>query len=176
MKFENYFKTLNPKYKEDPDMRETPMRVEKMYKHFFRNEDARIHFNKTFPTSNNEMIILKNINVIGLCPHHLMPIEYKIHIGYIPNGFALGLSKFNRICKAVASYPKLQENLTHEICNLIQNNLKCMGVIVVVKGIHGCIKFRGVEDCSDTITSQISGIYQMNPEAKREALSIIYGV
>lgn len=156
-----------------PDFADTPQRVAKMYKHFFRNEDPQIHFSKKFPTTNDQIVILKGIHTIGLCPHHLIPIEYKVHIGYMPNGFALGLSKFNRVVEAVASYPKLQENMTDEICELINNAMNPLGVIVVVEGIHGCMKFRGVEDTTVTITSEISGVFKEDPSTKAEFLSLI---
>lgn len=156
-----------------PDFAETPERVAKMYKHFFRNEDPKIHFSKKFPTTNDQIVILKGIHVTGLCPHHLVPIEYKVHIGYMPKGFALGLSKFNRVVEAVASYPKLQENMTDEICHLINEAMDPKGVIVVVEGIHGCMKFRGVEDTTVTITSQISGVFAEDTSTKSEFLSLI---
>lgn len=156
-----------------PDFKDTPLRVAKVYKHFFRNEDPKIHFEKKFPTTNDQIVILKDINVIGLCPHHLLPIEYKVHIGYIPNNFALGLSKFNRIVSAVASYPKLQENMTDEICAIINEQLNPKGVIVVVEGIHGCMKFRGVEDTTKTITSEISGAFVENNSTKSEFLLLL---
>jgi GTP cyclohydrolase I len=177
MKLENIIKKLllnvGQKDLKHPDFKDTPERVTKVYKHFFRNEDPKIHFNKKFPTTNDQIVILKDINVIGLCPHHLLPIEYKVHIGYIPNGFALGLSKFNRVVQAIASYPKLQKNMTDEICSSINKSMKPAGVIVVVEGIHGCMKFRGVKDSTKTITSEISGVFQDNPSTKSEFFSLI---
>jgi len=165
---------LNPNYINDPDMKDTPERIYRMYKHFFRNEDVEVHFKRKFPTTNDEIVIVKNIEAIGMCPHHFQPIIYKVHIGYIPNEFAIGLSKLARITIALASYPKLQENFTDEIVKMIESHLKPRGVMVVVDGLHGCMRCRGVQQAqSTTITSSISGVFKSNPSAKEEFLNLI---
>lgn len=159
---------------DDPDMNETPKRIAKMYEYFFREEDPSSHFKKKFPTDNDEMIIVRDLRAVSLCPHHLLPIEYRIHIGYIPNGEALGLSKFSRIARAVASVPILQENLTTKLVDLFDQNLKNNGVMVVVQGVHGCMKYRGVfESTSETITSAIKGFFATNEKTKKEFLDLI---
>lgn len=165
--------SLNPEWQNDPDMKGTPERLSKMYKHFFRNEDVKLHFEKKFPTDNDQMIIVKDIECVGTCPHHFVPIIYKVHIGYIPNKYALGLSKFARIAIALSSHPKLQENFTKEIARSIDENLETNGVMVVVCGIHGCMRCRGVQQVeSSTITSAVSGAFKMNAETRAEFLSL----
>lgn len=170
----DFLKTYNPEIEQDPDMRETPKRFVKMYNYFFRNEDPKIHLEKKFPTNNDQIITVRNISAIGLCPHHLMPIEYKVHIGYLPDKLALGLSKFSRITKAVASKPILQENMTTEIADIIEKGLQTRGVMVIVQGIHGCMKFRGVEEKeSETITSEIRGRFIEAPHVRQELLDLL---
>ncbi len=157
--FENILSILNPNWENDSDMKDTPERLSRMYNHFFRKEDPTIHFSKVFPSNNNNLVILKDIKCFSMCPHHLLPVTYKIHIGYKPDGWVLGLSKFARVADAVASYPKLQENVTLEIAELIYKNLKAKGVIVVVEGIHDCMRCRGVEQDSKVQTSAVCGSF-----------------
>ncbi|TAH59921.1 MAG: GTP cyclohydrolase I [Gottschalkiaceae bacterium] len=166
--------SLNPDYQNDPDMKGTPERLQKMYQHFFRNEDIEYHFEKKFPTTNDQMVVVRNIEVIGMCPHHFVPIIYRVSIGYIPDKWAIGLSKLARIAIGLASYPKLQENYTDEIVQAIKKHLKPKGVIVVVDGVHGCMRCRGVQQSeSSTITSSIDGIFMDKDTAKQEFLKLI---
>jgi len=167
---------LNPSWGSDPDMRETPNRVARMYLHFFRDctdEELDEQINKVFPTKNDQMVIQKNIECFGLCPHHLLPIVYKVHIGYLPDGWAIGLSKLPRLATMLSSYPKLQENFTHEIADTLEHKLKPAGIMVVVEGLHGCIRCRGVEQDSVTITSDCRGLLRLNSDARHELLSLI---
>lgn len=156
-KMGNLITELNPKWQQDPDMTDTPQRIAKLYAHFFRNESPEKHFQKKFPTDNSRLVVVKNIECCGTCPHHFLPVIYKIHIGYEPNGWVLGLSKFNRIASALSSYPKLQENFTLELVNALYKNLHPKSVIVVIKGIHVCMVSRGIEKKNKVITSSIHG-------------------
>jgi len=166
---------LEPNWKTNPDMVETPKRFEKMLKHFFRGYtkeelDEQI---KVFPTNNDQMVIVKDIECFGMCPHHLLPIIYKVNIGYIPNGFALGLSKLGRIAILLSAKPELQENFTTNIAKELDERLKPLGVMVVVDGIHGCMRCRGVEMNSSTITSDCRGAFRVNNSAREEFLNLI---
>lgn len=128
---------LAPGWNKNPDMKETPFRVAKMYRHFFRNdvEETLIDLKKkVFPTDNDQMVIVKDIECFGMCPHHLLPIIYKVHIGYIPKGKAVGLSKLARLAIALSSFPKIQENFTTEIAKAVEQALEPSGVMVVVNG------------------------------------------
>lgn len=172
----DFLKELKPDFKQHPDFKETPKRVAKMYAHFFRDsEQSEITeiMEKVFPTNNDQLVIVKDIEAFGLCPHHLLPIVYKIHIGYIPNGKALGLSKFARLSIALAGYPKLQENLTSEIADALEQYLEPLGLMVVVNGVHGCMRCRGVEMDSATITSDCRGILREKQEARMEFLELV---
>lgn len=170
---QKFLSELNPKWGNDPDMEETPIRLAKMYAHFFRNEDVIQYFEKKFPTQNRQMIVLKNIECFGMCPHHLIPVVYNVHIGYIPQGWAIGLSKLARIAAGLCSYPKLQENFTSELAEVINKNLNPKGVIVIVEGLHNCIRSRGVELPSSCITSEIKGLFLKNLGIKQEFINLI---
>lgn len=167
---------LEPNWKDSPDMVGTPERVARMFRHFFRNhkqEEVDKQMSKVFPTTNDQLVIVKDIEAFGMCPHHLLPIVYKVHIGYIPNGKAVGLSKLARLAIILAGYPKLQENYTNEIANEIEKALKPRGIMVVVSGVHGCMRCRGVELDSSTITSDCRGDMRNEPEARSEFLQLI---
>lgn len=161
---------------EDANFKGTPERVAKMYKHFFRGSspnDIRKIMEKVFPSSNDQMVIVSNIECFGMCPHHLVPIVYKVDIGYIPNGKVIGLSKLVRLCVALSGYPKLQEDFTKEIADVIEHYLNTSGLMVVVNGIHGCMRCRGVEQPAKTITSDVRGLLRMVPSARTEFLELI---
>lgn len=172
-KFEAVIDELNADWKTDPDMKDTPERLANMYAHFFRNEDVDQHLIKRFPSRNSQMVVVKNIECFGMCPHHFAPIIYKVHIGYIPSGWVLGLSKLARIAIALSSYPKLQENFTTEIADVIEKNLKPRGVMVIVDGIHGCMRCRGVEQNASTITSDLRGEYKKDRITTQEFIEYI---
>lgn len=164
---------LNPDWKKNHDMQETPIRIAKMYAHFFRNDNVAQYFEKKFPTQNSQIILLKDIECFGVCPHHLIPVVYKVHIGYIPKGWVIGLSKLARIAIGLCSYPKLQENFTSELAEVINKNLHPKGVIVVVEGLHSCIRSRGVELPSSSLTSEVKGCFLDNPTLKQEFFNLI---
>jgi len=161
---------------DDANFKDTPNRVTRMFLHFFRGkDDADIEkiMGKVFPSKNDQMVIVKDIECFGMCPHHLVPIVYSVTIGYVPQGQVIGLSKLARLAIALSSYPKLQEDFTTEIADAIQHKLMPQGVMVVVKGNHGCMKYRGVEMDSETITSDCRGVLRDEPEARMEFLELI---
>ena len=161
-----------------PDFQETPVRVAKMYEEFFSGVDKEYEVDdmlkKWFPTNNDQMIIVKDFNAYSICPHHLMPVTYDVAIGCIPNKRALGLSKFVRVTQTLARRPILQENLTQEIADKIQEYLDPKGVVVNLVGRHGCMMFRGVKELhSNTITSALTGVFSEDSSAKAEFFSLI---
>lgn len=167
---------LNPDFRTDPDMKDTPNRISRMYQHFFRGsnkEEVENIVSKVFPTKNDQMVIVKDIECFGMCPHHFMPIVYKVHIGYIPNGQALGLSKFGRLAIALSAYPKLQENFTTELADVLEEHLSPLGIMVVVNGVHGCMRCRGVEMNSATITSDTRGAFRQTPATRAEFMNLL---
>ena len=165
---------------ESEHFRDTPQRVSKMWKELLRGQglSAESFSSILFPyfeTKNNEMIIVQDIGSFGVCPHHLLPIEYISHVGYIPEHKAIGLSKIPRLVKTMSARLIIQEDLSMEICNVIQETLKPKGVMVVMRGIHGCTKFRGIRDENSLMsTSAITGVFR-DPEekAREEFLNIV---
>ncbi len=122
-KLELLLEEFSPEWKNDPNMKNTPQRLTEMYMHFFRKDSCSEQFKKKFPSKDNQLIVVKDIECFGMCPHHLVPVIYKVHVGYKPNGWVLGLSKLHRIAVALSSYPKLQEDFTFDIVDVIFKEL-----------------------------------------------------
>lgn len=121
----------------------------------------------------SEMVIVKNIELYSLCEHHMLPFFGKAHIAYIPKGFIVGLSKIPRVVDVFARRLQVQERLTHEILNCIQNTLKPHGVAVVIEASHLCMMMRGVQkQNSVTTTSAFTGEFQ-KVETRGEFLNLI---
>lgn len=110
-----------------------------------------------------------------MCPHHLLPVEYNISVGYIPHGKVLGISKLSRLVEVLAKRPVLQETLTHDIVDYLNMSLGVAGAICEVEGVHFCMKMRGVkQQNSKMITSAISGVFKdKNNGARAEFLQLI---
>ena len=122
---------------------------------------------KRFSTTNNELVIVGPTKVFSLCPHHLQVIEYDVSIGYIPCKEAVGLSKLSRVPQNFARYPFIQEDFTDNIAHVIDAQLEPKGVMVIVKGIHNCMRVRGVKQPDAvTMTSAIRGVFLNPPEGK----------
>ncbi len=126
-----------------------------------------------FDVSYQDMVIVRDIEVYSLCEHHLLPFYGRCHIGYIPNGKVVGLSKLPRVVNAFSRRLQVQERLTNEIAEAIQHTLHPVGVGVVVEAYHLCMMMRGVEkQRSYTITSSMQGSFR-NLETREEFLSLI---
>lgn len=126
-----------------------------------------------FKEDYNEMVIVKDIELFSLCEHHLLPFHGKAHIAYIPNGYVVGLSKIPRVVDVYARRLQVQERLTHEILESIQNTLKPLGVAVVIEAVHMCMMMRGVQkQNSATTTSAFTGEFK-NVETRTEFLNLI---
>jgi len=129
---------------------------------------------KSFECENDSLVVVKDIDYHSMCEHHLLPFFGRVHIGYIPNGKVLGLSKFGRIVSHYAKNPQLQERLTQQIGRSIMDNLAPLGVIVVADGVHTCMMARGIlKQNSTTRTSFISGVFKEDMSARQEALGLI---
>jgi len=165
-------------WEKDINLKDTPERVAKMYielcSGLFEDREERLKeiFSAIYPSELDELVIAKDIEAISICPHHLLPIVYKVHIGYLPNGYVLGLSKLPRLVKFLASKPLLQENLTCEIADNLMKYLKPKGCMVIMNGIHSCVMCRGVRDKSTFITSVVRGEF-LDPSLKEEFLRLI---
>jgi len=166
---------------EDPDregLLETPARVARMYGEMFSglHIDPRQYLKKVFTETYDEVVLVKDISFCSMCEHHLLPFTGKAHIGYLPNGKVLGLSKLARVVEAVARRPQVQERMTEEIANLLVEELGAKGVAVVIEASHSCMTIRGVrKPGSSCITSAMKGLFRSNVSSRAEIMQLIYG-
>ena len=125
-------------------------------------------------TKSTSLILVKDIPFYSLCAHHALPFFGTISIGYIPNGKILGLSKFKRLVNIFAQRLQVQENLTQEISQALNDNLKPLGVMVVSRARHLCFEMRGVNTPgSETVVSSLCGVFEQEAEARQEFLSLL---
>lgn len=121
-----------------------------------------------------QMVVVKNIELYSLCEHHMVPFVGKAHVAYIPNGTIVGLSKISRIVDAYARRLQVQERLTRQIKDCIQNTLNPLGVAVVIEAQHMCMSMRGVQkQNSVTTTSDFTGAFIKDPKTREEFMNII---
>jgi len=115
---------------------------------------------KTFPAKYTEMVISKHNTCFGVCPHHLLPVIYRISMAYIPTDKVLGLSKLSRLARVIARGPRLQEDLTHELADILHENLQSQGSAVYIEGLHMCMAARGVgAHEARLVTSGVRGVF-----------------
>ena len=127
-----------------------------------------------FASDNDEMVIVRDIELYSLCEHHLLPFIGKAHVAYIPTGKVLGLSKVARIVDMYARRLQIQENLTKQIADAIQSVTNAAGVAVVIEAKHMCMMMRGVEKQNSVMkTSIMLGLFRENPQTRNEFLSLI---
>ena len=144
-------------------LKKTPVRVAKAMQVLTRgySQDARkVLTDALFEEKYNQMVIVKDIDFFSMCEHHLLPFYGKVHVAYIPNGYITGLSKIARVVDIFSHRLQVQERMTQQIKNCIQDTLKPLGVMVVVEAQHLCMQMRGVEkQNSITTTSDFSGAF-----------------
>lgn len=129
-----------------------------------------------FSEDHDEMVVVRNIDIHSLCEHHMVPFTGRVHIGYIPNGKVLGLSKLARIAEVFARRLQVQERLTRQIADAVVDAVEPLGVAVVVECTHMCMQMRGVQKVgASTTTSSVRGIFESNPKTRAEFFSIIHG-
>ena len=166
---------------EDPDrdgLLETPARVARMYAEMFSglHTDPREHTKKFFEEKYDEVVLVRDISFCSMCEHHLLPFVGKAHIGYMPSGKVIGLSKLARVVEVVARRPQVQERLTQTVADLLVDELGAKGVAVIVEADHSCMTIRGVrKPGSLTITSAMRGIFRSNLSSRSEIMQLIYG-
>jgi GTP cyclohydrolase I len=115
---------------------------------------------KTFPAKYTEMVISKHNTCFGVCPHHLLPVIYRISMAYIPTEKVLGLSKLSRLARMIARGPRLQEDLTHELADILHEHLASHGSAVYIEGLHMCMAARGVgAHEARLVTSGVRGVF-----------------
>lgn len=166
---------------EDPDREglvDTPKRIAKMYEEIFMGlkEDPKKHLEVFFQEEQHEeLVLVKDIPFYSVCEHHLVPFYGKVHVGYLPkNGKLTGLSKLARVVETVSKKPQLQERLSTEVADAIEQALAPHGVIVIVEAEHMCMTMRGVKKPgSKTITSVVRGVFKTDAKSRAEAMALI---
>jgi GTP cyclohydrolase IA len=155
----------------------TPARVEKAMQFLVKGykEDPEALLRKAlFTVSYDEMVIVKDVEMFSLCEHHLLPFFGKVHVAYIPNGKVIGLSKIPRLIEAFSRRLQIQERMTTQIAEAIQNAVEPQGVGVVIEARHLCMMMRGVEkQHSSAVTSSMLGCFRNEEETRTEFLSLI---
>ncbi len=149
-----------------------------MYAEMFRGlrEDPKAHLQKFFAEQYDEMVLVRDITFQSMCEHHLLPFVGKAHIGYLPDGKVIGLSKLARVVESVAHRPQVQERMTEQIANLLVDELGAKGVAVVIEATHTCMTIRGVrKPGSVCLTSAMKGIFRTNLSSRSEVMTLIYG-
>ena len=166
---------------EDPTregLQKTPMRMAKAMQVLTRgySEDAhKVLTDALFAEKYNQMVIVKDIDVFSLCEHHLLPFYGKVHVAYIPNGHITGLSKIARVVDIYSHRLQVQERLTQQIKDCIQQTLKPLGVMVVIEAKHMCMQMRGVEKQNAiTTTSDFSGAFNQ-AKTREEFMNLLRG-
>jgi GTP cyclohydrolase I len=168
---------------EDPDrdgLLRTPERVANMYAELFSGigENPADHLEVTFAAEHDEMVMVRDIPFASLCEHHLVPFMGRAHVAYIPgaDGRITGLSKLARLVDGYAKRVQVQERMTTEIADAIEQVLKPKGVLVVVEAEHLCMSMRGVKKPGTlTITSAVRGLFRSDPATRSEAMQFIHG-
>ena len=159
-------------------LRGTPERVARSYEEFFAGyeSDPREILKRTFEEVEgyDEMVVLKDIRFESYCEHHMVPIIGQAHIAYLPNSRVVGISKLARVLDAYAKRLQIQEKMTAQIANTLQEVLQPRGVAVVIEAAHQCMTTRGVHKSDVTmVTSRMLGAFRDNGETRREFLSMI---
>jgi GTP cyclohydrolase I len=167
---------------EDPDrdgLQATPGRVARMFAEVLAgaSEDPSAHLTTTFEADHDEIVLVRDIAFSSMCEHHMLPFIGRAHVGYIPgaDGRITGLSKLARLVDGYARRLQVQERLTTQIANAIQDVLEPAGVIVVLEAEHLCMSIRGAaKPGATTVTSAIRGHFRDDPRGRAEALSLIH--
>jgi len=155
----------------------TPERVHRAYEYLlkgYREDPETMLKDALFSVNYDEMVIIKDVEMFSLCEHHMLPFFGKVHVAYIPNGKVIGLSKIPRLVEIFSRRLQIQERLTTQIAETIQNAIQPLGVGVVIEARHLCMMMRGVEkQHSAAVTSSMLGSFRNEQETRTEFLSLI---
>lgn len=178
---ENEFARIIRAIGEDPDrpgLRDTPARASKAFAFLTRGYAQSLDDvvnGAIFPSDNDEMVVVSNIELYSLCEHHLLPFIGHAHVAYLPQGKVLGLSKVARIVDMYARRLQIQENLTRQIADAVQEVTGAMGVGVIVEARHMCMMMRGVEKQNSMMkTSVMLGAFRNKPQTRNEFLALLH--
>ena len=176
----SHYKSILELLGEDPSregLQKTPMRVAKAMQILTRGytQDAhKVLLDGLFEEKYNQMVIVKDIDFFSLCEHHMLPFYGKVHVAYIPNGYITGLSKIARVVDIFSHRLQVQERMTLQIKDCIQETLKPLGVMVVVEAKHMCMQMRGVEKQNAiTTTSDFSGAFNQ-AKTREEFMNLLH--
>lgn len=166
---------------EDPDregLKETPARVVRAYEEHFAGyaQDPAEYLSRTFKEVEHydELVLVSDIEVFSHCEHHMVPFVGKAHVGYVPDGRVVGLSKLARVVDVFARRLQVQEKLTAQIANSIQEHLQPQGVAVILQCQHFCMCYRGVKKPGSwTTTSKLHGLFMQDSASRMELLTLI---
>ncbi|SJM64865.1 GTP cyclohydrolase I type 1 [Brevundimonas diminuta 3F5N] len=159
---------------------ETPKRVAKSYRELFQGYEVepRDYLEKTFEEVGgyDELVVLKDIRFVSFCEHHMLPVVGKAHVAYLPTDRVVGISKLARVVRGYARRLQIQEKMTSEIANAIQDVLRPHGVGVVIEAEHSCMTMRGVDvPGASLITSCLLGVVREDPRTREEFLRLVRG-
>lgn len=167
---------------EDPNregLRDTPKRAAKAMQFLTRGYSQTLEEiinGAVFQSETDEMVLIKDIELYSMCEHHLLPFIGKCHIAYLPSGKVLGLSKFARIVDMYARRMQIQENLTRQVAEAVQQVTGARGVAVVIEARHLCMMMRGVEKQNSSMSSSMMlGAFRDNPTTRQEFLTLVSG-
>tara|TARA_B100000470_G_C19724694_1_gene361679 strand:- start:206 stop:787 length:582 start_codon:yes stop_codon:yes gene_type:complete len=155
---------------------DTPKRISEMYAEIFEglNIDPSSYLNVDFEVAHDEMVILRDIPFYSMCEHHFLPFHGEAHVGYIPDGRVVGISKLARVVEGFARRPQLQERLTSQVAETIMKSVKPDGVAVVVEAEHLCMTMRGVrKPGSRMVTSAMRGQFKKSNVTRSEFLALV---
>ena len=159
-------------------LEKTPERIEKSLEFLtkgYSEDPTSILQGALFDVDYDEMVIVKDIEMFSLCEHHMLPFFGKVHVAYIPNGKVIGLSKIPRLVEVFARRLQVQERLTRQIADAIEEAIHPQGVGVVIEARHLCMMMRGVEkQNSKTLTSAVRGLFRSDPRTREEFLTLAY--
>ena len=162
-----------------PGLAKTPERVEKALRWLtkgYRQSVADVVGHGVFEEPHDGMILVRDIEVYSMCEHHMLPFFGKAHVGYLPNGLIIGLSKIPRIVEIYARRLQVQERLTDQVADALMDVLAPNGVGVVIEAAHLCMMMRGVEkQNSTTVTSALRGNFKEDPRTRAEFLRLVHG-
>jgi GTP cyclohydrolase I len=179
---QDLYRELIRRVGEDPTrdgLLDTPKRVEKSMDFLTRGYGqtvTEVLHDALFDVDYDEMVIVKDIEFFSLCEHHMLPFFGKAHVAYVPNGKVIGLSKTARLVDVFARRLQVQERLTSQVANAIQEAIQPQGVAVIIEAQHLCMMMRGVEkQGSSTITSSMLGVFKTQQQTRNEFLSLVRG-